>query len=411
MYTYERPMDKEKSDFTGYMIDEASIKETKEVDFSSIYRSKEFNECMKYFDTSHDLTRKVLLSVNEADQNVVMQALASKLYGHIVDKVDDIDFGTIPSSKGDITKIQNFEQLTDCINVLSEVLQNYNQPTDLVDTVSIALQNMVDRREIFIKAYRLNVEIPIVTYNTIALSIVSATSLLIASSIEFIKLPDNRGFDIAFDKTSKIKSKDKILFKNLESFNKMCVNGQFDQTMNFVIKNNLVLRTKKHEAATEENVEVQQESITATVGGLLGGLSAGGHALVGLATGHPIVAGVTAVIIGIIVLIQVLRGAIYYFFYARTKASEYFDAQSALLVMNAYNVESNLTRDETERKKIAEKQNRVAKFFAKLSDALKVKDRTAEAKASSDIDKQNKEKFVYTDIMDSMPDSAQAALF
>jgi len=411
MYTYERPMDKEKSDFTGYMIDEASIKETKEVDFSSIYRSKEFNECMKYFDTSHDLTRKVLLSVNEADQNVVMQALASKLYGHIVDKVDDIDFGTIPSSKGDITKIQNFEQLTDCINVLSEVLQNYNQPTDLVDTVSIALQNMIDRKEIFIKSYRLNIEFPIVIYNTIALSIVSATSLLIASSIEFIKLPDNRGFDIAFDKTSKIKSKDKILFKTLESFNKMCANGQFDQSMNFVIKNNLVLRSKKHEAATEENVEVQQESITATIGGFLStlsALSAGGHAIAGIAKSHPVV---TGIISAIIIIILFARDAIYSFFYLRTKASDFFDVQSALLVMNAYNVESNLTRDETERKKIAEKQNKVAKFFAKLSDALKVKDRTAEVKASSDIDKQNKEKFVYTDVMDSMPDSAQAALF
>ena len=48
MYTYERPMDKEKSDFTGYMIDEASIKETKEVDVSSIYRSKELNECIEH---------------------------------------------------------------------------------------------------------------------------------------------------------------------------------------------------------------------------------------------------------------------------------------------------------------------------------------------------------------------------
>ena len=262
----------ENNEFTGYMIDEAST--VKDFDFSSVYRSKEFTECMKFFDTNHDMTRKVLLSVNEADQSIMMQALASKLYGHIVNKVDDIDFGTIPNSKGDITKIDKYEQLCDCINVLSEVLTNYNQPTDLVDTVSIALQNLVDRRDLFIKAYRLNADMPIMTYNTIALSVVSATSLLIASSIEFIKLPGNKGFDIAFDKTSKVKGKEKILYKNLSAFNKMCANDQFDKAMEFSIKNSMLLKSKKHEAADIQHEAVPGfAAISSAVGGSLGAAS------------------------------------------------------------------------------------------------------------------------------------------
>ena len=413
MYTYERP-EKEYGDYADYMIDEASIRDTKEVDFSAIYRTKEFNECMKYFDVTDDMTRKVLLSVNEADQNMIMHSLATKLYGHIVNKVDDVDFGTIPASKGDITRIQNYEQLKDCLNVLAEILENYNQPIDTVDTVNIALQNLIDRRDIFITGYKRGIDLIMVTYNTIALSVVSATSLLIASSIEFIKLPDNKGFNIAFDKSSKLKSKDKILFNNLESFNKICSSGQFDQTMTYILKNNLILRASKKESAEvngPEVKEVQHEAITATIAGMLSGLSAGGTAVAGAIAAHPVGAAIAGIIIGLILIVKIGRAMVYYFYYSRTKVSDYLDTQSSLLVMNAYNIEGNLTRDEEERKKIADKQNRVAKFFSKLSDAIKVKDRVAESKASSDLDKLDKEKFVYTDVVDTMPDSANAALF
>ena len=186
VYIYERQNDTT-PEFTGYMIDESSLYGDS-FDYHSISRSKEFLECCNYFNNDDEKTRKVLLAVNEADQSVVAQALASKLYTHIIDKVDDIDYGTIPLSKGDIEKIDHYEQLVDCINVLSQVLQNYHQDTKPVDVVNVALNNMIDRKEIFKQAYKYNVELPIITYNTMVLSIVGATSLLISSHIEFIKI-------------------------------------------------------------------------------------------------------------------------------------------------------------------------------------------------------------------------------
>ena len=133
MYTYYRPELEETGGFTGYMVDETAT--IKSFDYSSVYRAKEFTEAMKYFDTSDTMTRSILLAVNEADQGTVMTSLSNKLYKHIVDKVDDIDFGTIPESRGDITKIDNYENLVDCINIISEILQQYHQPTDTVEIV------------------------------------------------------------------------------------------------------------------------------------------------------------------------------------------------------------------------------------------------------------------------------------
>ncbi len=49
------------------------------------YRSPEFTMAMnEYFDCTHDETRRVLLAVDEADQNQVLAALTHKLYDNII---------------------------------------------------------------------------------------------------------------------------------------------------------------------------------------------------------------------------------------------------------------------------------------------------------------------------------------
>ena len=402
MYTYERE-DNSSVEFTGYMIDESSLYGATQFDYHSIPRSKEFLECCKYFDNGDEKTRKVLLAVNEADQSVVMQALASKLYTHIVNKVDDIDYGTIPLSKGDITRIDHYEQLVDCINVLSQVLQNYRQDTKQIDTVNIALQNMIDRKDLFIKAYRYNVELPIVSYNTIALSIIGATSLLISSHIEFIKMNDNSGYDIAFDKASRGKTNNKLLFTNLELFNKMCDSGDFDKSMEYAIKNNIKLKAESY-GMYNEAIDIGTIAGAKELSGVIG---KGIGSAVGLAQAHPII----TTIIAIIAVIKLLRVFIFYFYYARTKLSDYFDMQSALLYMNAMNIENSLTADNKAKADTIAKQRKIAGIFAKLADKIKVKDRTSESKAESDIKKADNEKFNISDVVKDIPDSANATLF
>ena len=114
--------------------------EFKKFDYSSIYRSKAFTEAMNtYFDNSDNKTRNVLLAVNEADQNTVMVSLANRLYAHIVEKIDDIDFGTIPNSKGDITKVDNYDKLVDCVGIITEILQQYHQDVTPASTISLAI--------------------------------------------------------------------------------------------------------------------------------------------------------------------------------------------------------------------------------------------------------------------------------
>lgn len=371
MYTYEKPIKNPVNKFTGYMVDDMA--NIKSFDHTSIYRSKQFTEAMEYFDTEDTLTRSVLLAVNEADQGTMMTHLSNKLYQHIVDKVDDIDFGTIPSSKGDITKIDNYDKLTDCINIISEILNQYHQPTESIETIQMALHNMIDRKDLFEKAYKFNVEMPIIIYNTIALAIVSSVSFMISSCVEFIKLPEDKGFDIAVDKTGVVKTKDNLLFNDLSKFNKLCDKGDFDKAMDYVMKQYANNFAGASFAFTASSIVVA----------------------LGL----------------ILLIIPVIRELIFFFYYSRTRVSDYFDSQATLLTMNAYNIENNLTREEKSRKEIANKQRKIADFFKKLANKIKINTKTGEVKSNKDISALNKQKYKTSDVMDNIPDSANSVLF
>jgi uncharacterized protein YeeX (DUF496 family) len=346
----------------------------KQFDPSTIYRSKQFNECMNYFDLTDDLTRNVLLTVNEADQNVVMTNLSQKLYSHIINKVDDIDFGTIPESKGDITKIQNYDQLMDCITVISEVLARYNQPTTSIEVVQLAVQNVIDRTDKFVMGYKLNIEMPIVIYNTIVLSIVSSVSYLIASCLEYVKQPEDMGFEISLDKTATIKSADALLFKDLTKFNNTCASGEFDKAMDFML------------SAKAKNF----------TGGIMLGFSASAIAIA---------------LAAVLLIIPAIRELVFLFYYTRESISTYFELQANLLTMNAYNVQNNLARDAKDRKKIAANQKKVAEVFNKISNKVKVNYKVAEVKAVKDNTTVEKTKYTQDDILDAIPDSSTSVLF
>ena len=346
----------------------------KQFDPSTIYRSKQFNECMNYFDLTDDLTRNVLLTVNEADQNVVMTNLSQKLYSHIINKVDDIDFGTIPESKGDITKIQNYDQLMDCITVISEVLARYNQPTTSIEVVQLAVQNVIDRTDKFVMGYKLNIEMPIVIYNTIVLSIVSSVSYLIASCLEYVKQPEDMGFEISLDKAATIKSADALLFKDLTKFNNTCASGEFDKAMDFML------------SAKAKNF----------TGGIMLGFSASAVAIA---------------LAAVLLIIPAIRELVFLFYYTRESISTYFELQANLLTMNAYNVQNNLARDAKDRKKIAANQKKVAEVFNKISNKVKVNYKVAEVKAVKDNTTVEKTKYTQDDILDAIPDSSTSVLF
>ena len=54
-------------------------------------------------------TRRMIVALDEKEQTQLLSALSNSLYKKITSDMDKIDFGTIPRSRGDITKVERFD--------------------------------------------------------------------------------------------------------------------------------------------------------------------------------------------------------------------------------------------------------------------------------------------------------------
>lgn len=194
----------------------------------------------EHFDLTDRYTRKYITSLTEdTQQDQLLAALSSALYNKIVSKVDEIDFGTIPLSRGDITKVQGFASTEECLNIIRNLVIQYKQNPTIVDVVISAVNNIKERKTTFVKGYAINAELPMLIYNTMVLAIERSTSLLIATCIEYVKDPTSNNIKMSLDKAAYNRTMDDLLFKQLINFNNLCHNGQMDKTLEEVMKNNI----------------------------------------------------------------------------------------------------------------------------------------------------------------------------
>lgn len=339
------------------------------------------------FDIEDAITRRTLIEADEADQNQLLLALTSKLYDQIVAKVDDIDFGTIPRSRGDITKIENYSQLVECIDILRKIIVESKEDPKPIDVVLTAIENVKTRIRMFSKAFALGVEMPILVYNSIVLAIVSSVSFLIAGCIEYIKNPGADHFEIALNRVAYNKTKTNLLFENLVLFNTGCMKGDFDESMNHVIQNN----KKLHESECSEpkvitviikgegdgedrEVRVMSDELSRIVlhdDDINGEFSPNGpvnEAEIGVAM---IKAG--RALLGLIkCILPMLRSLTYFFFNSKQKVSNYFAIQAELLEMNAYKVQYNASIADSKRQEIFNRQMKLANRMRNISNAFSI---------------------------------------
>ena len=333
----------------------------------------QYNALVKeHFDITDRETRKILVTIDEADQNQVMGNLAAKLYDAIVKKVTDIDFGQIPASKGDITKIPNYLDMVSCLTTIRDMMVESKQSTGSADIIFLAIENMKKYQKIWEKGYFLENEMTIVFYNTIALSIVSAISLLTSATIEFIKNPQSDVIDIELAKVANHKTKDNLLFKNLDKFNKACRKGDIEKVFNEVLKAQRQLKEGT----------IVKESISAI-----------------LFTGAMVLGLLTTVI----PILHQLTNALYCL---RQNIAEYLAGEADVIRLNAEKVQYNRAKTPEQKKKIIARQHKIADHFKKWSNKLMIKANKADAEAQRQIKEDRSNKSKIGDVIDEMPDSA-----
>ena len=333
----------------------------------------QYNALVKeHFDITDRETRKILVTINEADQNQVMGNLAAKLYDAIVKKVTDIDFGQIPASRGDITKIPNYLDMVSCLTTIRDMMVESKQSTGSADIIFLSIENMKKYQKIWEKGYVLENEMVIVFYNTIALSIVSAISLLTSATIEFVKNPQSDVIDIELAKVANHKTKDNLLFKNLDKFNKACRKGDIEKIFNDVLR---AQRQLKEGTIIKESIS----AILFTGAMVLGLLST------------------------VIPILHQLTNALYCL---RQNVAEYLAGEADVIRLNAEKVQYNRAKTPEQKKKIIARQHKIADHFKKWANKLMIKANKADVEAQKQIKKDRSNKSKIGDVIDDMPDSA-----
>ena len=194
---------------------------------------------------------------------------------------------------------------------------------------------------------------------------------MISSSIDFIKEPGNQSFSISFDKTGYNKTKDKLLFQNLEKFNKSYAKGDIKKTFKAIVDSNSALK--------ESCSHVVSESVALAV--ILGVVGAG-------------------MLVGIIltVIIPILHELVSILYCSKQSISEYFELQAKVVQFNAEQLKYDYTKSEGEIKKIYDKQMKIAEKFRKISDKFAVKMNKADSDAKKMVQQDKTQKYKAEDL-------------
>lgn len=343
-------------------------------------RSEYMSIIKEHFDVTDRDTRTWLLEADSKDQNQIMASLANKLYNIICKKATEIDYGLIPNSKGNINNIPNFPDIWNSLETVRSIIVENKKSTDQIDSIFQCIDNLQKSRAIWEKGFNINNDIVCMYYNTMALSIVSATSIYIASAVEFVKNPESESVDMELTQVAKNKSKDGLLFTNIARFNKAFKKGEIESTMNGLLS----AQRQLHESGYVVN-----ESMT-----LLGLLSA---ALAGV--GVTAIAGSVGFIACLITLIIPMMHQLTVFYYhMRVRLAEYLELEAQVILLNAEAVKYDRSKSDAEKKKIVEKQKKIANKFNKASDKIKIK--STKAEKVSDAECKENEKYKSSDMND-----------
>ena len=333
----------------------------------------------EYYDLSDYHTKRKLIFCNEAEKMTTIEKIVGKIYGHIKSNCTGIDFGTIPNSKGIITKVDNYQNIIDCLNSVKALAIEYHEDTKLVDNLLTTVDNIQKRERVFNKAFALNIDLPMMIYNISVMSIVAGTSLLISTSVEFVK-NGHDSFQMSFDRASYKKSKDHVLYQYSEQFNRECATGNMDKALDMAIKNNLTPANTKN--IYKENTTMHEDVYY--------------DAGVAVAIGR----GAIGILLGIFNIIgtffALLRLAIYYFLRLRMSLSDWCALQAYYLQINAENLKYRETED-PDKKAVYQRQMKMVEAFRKMSNFLALKDSKAQKQAKDEDSEYRRNKQKYED--------------
>ena len=336
----------------------------------------------------------------EAIANPSAQAtIMNKLFKE-TQKIDEIDFGKIPDSKGDITKYAYYDQLYDSIELINELMKG-NQ-TENIAAMNKLHQILLNARADFVFGFKVNNYIVTSMYKVMVANLHEMIDICIVDVTEYIR----NNLNMSMDKKSM--KKVRWVTSNVKNFIKMYESGQWNTLIKYMRTN---ASKKAYEAMAleaEGDVLPQQKSAldlmnmgTSAFAKFKGGMTTAAD-LIKQAPGAFKAAGAPVkglAIIGIIIsALMIIRTGIKYFFLGVANISKNLRNQAALL--------KSATKSDTEDQTGYGFRKKILNTMEKVSDVIDYKILKMEKEASKDMAESNRNEFSRQEIQQMTPPSS-----
>ena len=277
-------------------------------------------------EASSEEDKKYMKSMSKDDINQINGTLLQNLYKSVIDR-KNIDFGDIPDSAGDIEKMKYYANTVECLDTLEKLYRQHNIEEPTLVTIWTAISNMKKYRPQFQDGFRRKHDFIMLTYNSLAMSIIDATSFLIASFMDYVVSPNNA---YAVGKNAN-NSRGRVVTSSLEKFNSMSNNNQFGDALEYMLM--------------EQRKNFAGETVVVT----------------------------GAIIMILLSIVPIIRELIFFYYHSRVRLSDYLNMQADFLEMNKLAVQSS-EKSPAERKAIIKKQDDVIKKLRRKADKLQIND-------------------------------------
>lgn len=312
---------------------------------------------------------KYIEIATEAIANPTKQAnLLNKLFKEI-QKVEEIDFGKIPDSKGDITKYVYYNQMYQCIEVLNDLIEDHPTPniTNMNKLHHILLQAKPD----FTFGYRTENFVIITTYNLMVTSLYEMINVCAVDATEYLRSK------LSMELHTPTAKQMRWVAKTTSQFIKMYENGQWNTLMK-------AFKSGGNVIANEASIDLRFDlanNASELPGKVADTVKAAGATAKDTFKNIPMVG---KVIVAAIALFVILRASIYYFINAMGKLSDRLKNITHILKANAA-AETSPTALEKQKKRLEQ--------LEKITDVIDYKIVKSESVAEREIKAGNREEF------------------
>ena len=277
-------------------------------------------------EASSEEDKKYMKSMSKDDINQINGTLLQNLYKSVIDR-KNIDFGDIPDSAGDIEKMKYYANTVECLDTLEKLYRQHNIEEPTLVTIRTAISNMEKYLPQVHDGFCRNHDFIMFTYNSLAMSIIDATSFLIASFMDYVVSPNNA---YAVGKNAN-NSRGRVVTSSLEKFNSMSNNNQFGDALEYMLM--------------EQRKNFAGETVVVT----------------------------GAIIMILLSIVPIIRELIFFYYHSRVRLSDYLNMQADFLEMNKLAVQAS-EKSPAERKAIIKKQDDVIKKLRRKADKLQIND-------------------------------------